>query len=275
MTTKNTVSVSPVWEGRDKPIWDVFVQPILRHVTIGKDGSRTKTDTVVKQYKEILYKDKQLNSRVFVQGESGKGKSTFLTKLALDWCEAVYLHTPGHKATFTDVDTFHKFKFLFHLSLRNATCQQREVIEMIKTQIIDNIYTGYTRTQAFDLLQQIFERESCLVSMDGLNEWDDHLKQYVVPMIPYSHTKCVSLITTRPWKMADERIKVSVIDRLLEIEGVTDSEQLTKNIILSLQTGDKRTHTEFMTYVYERHFMHFLTSPLLQSLIVNVWAKRM
>ncbi|KAH3786845.1 hypothetical protein DPMN_164958 [Dreissena polymorpha] len=85
--------------------------------------------------------------------------------------------------------------------------------------------------------------------MDGLNEWDDHLKQYVVPMIPYSHTKCVSLITTRPWKLADERIKVSVIDRLLEIEGITYSEQVTENKILSLQTGNERAHTEFIKYV--------------------------
>ncbi|XP_052271589.1 uncharacterized protein LOC127872300 [Dreissena polymorpha] len=272
-TTKmNTVAVLPLWLGLDKPILDIFVQPKLSLYKIEKDGSRNKTNKAIHQYKDFFCSDNKLKC-VFIQGDPGIGKSTFLTKLALDWCDAVSLHNPDHKATFSDVGTLQDFQFLFHISLRDAI-GQREVIEMIKTQIIDNIYMGYKRTQAFDLLQQIFERESCLVSMDGLNEWDDHLKQYAVPMIPYSHTKCVSLITTRPWKMADERIKVSVIDRLLEIEGVTDSEQLTKNIILSLQTGNERTHAEFIKFVDERNFVHYLTSPWLQGLLVNVWISK-
>ncbi|KAH3708403.1 hypothetical protein DPMN_067853 [Dreissena polymorpha] len=271
MKTKNTVSVSPLWEGRDKTIWDVFVQPKLSHLTIEKNGSRKKTDTVINQYKEIFYKDKKLNGRVFVQGEPGNGKSTFLTKLALDWCEAVYLHTPGHKATFTDVDTFHKFKFLFHLSLRDATCQQHEVIEMIKTQIIDMIYTGDKREEVFNLLQRIMEKETCIVTLDGLNEWTYQMKTYVLPFMANCHTHCLLLISTRPWRMADERIKDSEIDTLLEIEGITDPEELTKLIIISLQIGNDKTHDQFMKYVIEHQLMPFMTSPWLQTLLVSLW----
>ncbi|XP_052214985.1 uncharacterized protein LOC127833643 isoform X3 [Dreissena polymorpha] len=268
----NTVSVSPLWEGLDKPIFDIFVQPKLSLYNIEKDGSRTKTNKAINQYKDFFYSDKKLK-RVFVQGDPGIGKSTFLTKLVLDWCNAVSVHNSDNKATFSDADTLKDFQFLFHISLRDAI-GQRDVIEMIKAHIIDNIYTGDKQTKAFELLHQILERETCLVTMDGLNEWADHLNQYVVPRIPSSHTNCVSIITTRPWKMADERIKVSVIDRLLEIEGIADSEQLIKQIILSLQTGNNRTFNEFMTFVNERHFMHFLTSPWLQALIVNVWMSK-
>ncbi|KAH3825531.1 hypothetical protein DPMN_127409 [Dreissena polymorpha] len=268
----NTVSVSPLLLGLDKPIFEIFVRPKICFYNIEKDGSRNKKNEAIYQYKDFFYSDKELK-RVFVQGDPGIGKSTFLTKLVLDWCNAVSCRNPDNKATFSDADTLKDFQFLFHISLRDAM-GQREVIEMIKTQIIDNIYAGTKQTEAFELLQQILERETCLVTMDGLNEWTDHLKQLVVPRIPSSHTNCVSIITTRPWKMADERIKVSVIDRLLEIEGITDSEKLTRQLIVSLQTGNTMTHTDFMTYVNEHHFMHFFTSPWLQELIVNVWMSK-
>ncbi|KAH3811179.1 hypothetical protein DPMN_139585 [Dreissena polymorpha] len=271
-TEINTVSVSPLWEGLDKPIFDIFVQPKLSLYNIEKDGSRTKTNKAIHQYKDFFYSDKKLK-RVFVQGDPGIGKSTFLTKLVLDWCNAVSVHNSDNKATFSDADTLKDFQFLFHISLRDAKKGKRDVIEMIKAHIIDNIYRGDKQTKAFELLHQILERETCLVTLDGLNEWADH-NQHVVPRIPSSHTNCVSIITTRPWKMADERIKVSAIDRLFEIEGITDSEQLIKQIIISLQTDNERTLTEFMTYVNERNLMHFLTSPWLQELIVNVWMRK-
>ncbi|KAH3709112.1 hypothetical protein DPMN_068573 [Dreissena polymorpha] len=269
-TTKmNTVSVSPLREGCDKPIWDIFVTPKMIPINIEKDGSRTKTNSTIHQYRGIFYNDKKLN-RVFIQGDPGTGKSTFLIKLAIDWCEAVSLHNQNCVSTFSDIDTLRDFRFLFHISLRDAI-GQREVIEMIKTQIIDLIYTGDERIKAFLLLQQIMKQETCIVTMDGLNEWTDDLNKYTVPLIANCHTKCVSLVTTRPWKMMDERIKDSEIDRLIEIEGINDSEELTKHIILSLQTGTDRTHTEFKKYVNENQLMRFLTSPWLQVLLVNVW----
>ncbi|KAH3873880.1 hypothetical protein DPMN_037120 [Dreissena polymorpha] len=265
----NTVSVSPLREGCDKPICDIFVTPKLIPISIERDGSRTKTNNTIHHYKDMFYNDKKLN-RVFIQGDPGTGKSTFLIKLALDWCEAVSLHNPNCVLTFSDVDTLRDFRFLFHISLRDAI-GQREVIEMIKTQILDIIYAGDERKKTFKLLQQILKQETCIVTMDGLNEWADDLNKYTVPLIANCHTKCVSLITTRPWKMMDERIKDSEIDRLIEIEGITDSEELTKNIILSLQTGTDRTHTAFKTYVNEHQLMRFLTTPWLQVLLVNVW----
>ncbi|KAH3770904.1 hypothetical protein DPMN_172202 [Dreissena polymorpha] len=198
------------------------------------------------------------------------GKSTFLTKLALDWCEAALLHNPQHKTTFSDVDTLYEFPFLFHISLRDAI-GQREVIKMIKTQIIDNIYTGATRKMTFELLQQILERETCILSMDGLNEWADPLNKCTVPVMANCYTKCVSLITARPWKMADERIKDSEIDRLIEIEGITDPETLTKLMILSLQPAYQKKHTEFTEYVNARQLMQFFKSPWMQTLLASLW----
>ncbi|KAH3796555.1 hypothetical protein DPMN_150124 [Dreissena polymorpha] len=202
------------------------------------------------------------------------GKTTFLTKLALDWCDAVSEHNPDYSATFSDVDTLKEFRFLFQISLRDAK-EQREVIGMIKTQIIDMIYTGNKRQETVKLLPYILEREKYIVTMDGLNEWVDRLSKCVLPLHPQFHTECVSVITSRPWKMAVERIKDSEINSLIEIEGLIDAEDLSKKLINSLQTGDVKIHAEFIKYVNERQLMNLLTSPWLQTLLVNLWMKKM
>ncbi|KAH3770892.1 hypothetical protein DPMN_172190 [Dreissena polymorpha] len=269
-TTKNTVSVSPLREGYDKPICDIFVSPKLCHVTIEKDGSRKKTDNAIKQYRYTLFNDEKLSSRVFIQGDPGMGKTTFLTKHALRWCDAALLNNPDHKATFDDADTLNEFQFLFHISLRDAI-GQREVTKMIKTQIIDMICVVDKRKMTSKLLNQILERETCIVSMDGLNEWADPLNKYTVPVMAYSYTKCLLLITARPWKMADERLKDSEIDILLEIEWIADPEKLSKQLILSLQSSNQKTPIEFIEYVRTRQLMPFPTSPWLQTMLVSLW----
>ncbi|KAH3753217.1 hypothetical protein DPMN_187851 [Dreissena polymorpha] len=269
-TTKNTVSVSPIRQGHDKPIWDIFVSPKLSHIKLQKNGSRKKTENAIKQYRNIFFKDEKLCSCVFIQGEPGIGKTTFLTKLALEWCDAVSEHNSIHNASFSDIDTLNGFEFLFHISLRDAYVQ-REVVEMIKTQIIDTIYTGDKREVVFQLVHKLLARETCLVSMDGLNEWVDPFHKYVSPLMASCFTKCVSLITTRPWKMADERIKDSEIERLIEIEGITDPRELTENILISFNSVNQKSQTEFMEYVNERQFMQLLISPWLQTLLISLW----
>ncbi|KAH3770859.1 uncharacterized protein LOC127843769 isoform X1 [Dreissena polymorpha] len=223
----------------------------------------------IQQYRYIFFKDEKINRRVFIQGDPGIGKTTFLTKLALDWCDKASSQKPDHKATFSDVDTLNDFQFLFHISLRDAM-GQREVVEMIKTQIIDIIYMGDKREVIFKLLHQILERETCIITMDGLNEWTDPLHKYVSPLIA-NCTKCVSLISTRPWVMADERIKDSEIDRHFEIKGITDPKELTNNILISLHSAKQKTQTDFIEYVKERQLMQLLTTPWLQTMLINLW----
>ncbi|KAH3753232.1 hypothetical protein DPMN_187866 [Dreissena polymorpha] len=148
---------------------------------------------------------------------------------------------------------------------------QREVIEMIKSQIIAMIYTGDRRKVISKLVHQILERETCIVTLDGLNEWADVLHKYVVPLMANCHLNSVVLITSRPWKLADERISDSEIERLIELEGITDPEKLTKNIMLSLHSTQEKTAAEFFEYVHLNQLNQFLSSPWLQTLLVSLW----
>ncbi|KAH3800579.1 hypothetical protein DPMN_154213 [Dreissena polymorpha] len=206
-----------------------------------------------------------------MQGEPGIGKSTCFAKLVLDWCEAVSPNiTYEYRYTFSDVETLKEFGFVFYIDLRNSQ-GQTEVDKMIKMQIIDMIYAEDERCEFYHILQSIMTQELCIVAMDGLNEWVDPLNKHAVPEMVSSHRKCVELISTRPWKMTDELMKDSDIDKLLDIGGIIDSDELTKHMLRCLPNANQKTYTDFMTYVNERQLFQFLTSPWLQTMLVNLW----
>ncbi|KAH3706293.1 hypothetical protein DPMN_065678 [Dreissena polymorpha] len=265
--------VSPIWYGREKSIMDIFVPIQLNRIAIEKNGSRRNTEQTVDTYNDMFYKDNTLSDRVSIQGDPGMGKTTFLAKLVLDWCDSDSKE-PEPSSKFSDVETLQRFRFLFHIQLRDAVGQSK-VSDMIKTQIIDEIFFNENQqVEAYDLLGSIMERETCLVTMDGLNEWTDQTKGNPIPKLYSLSRQCIVLTTSRPWKMADKRIRDSEIGTLIEAVGITDTEQLTQNMLRSLTEDDQVSYNEFMAYVEERNLNHFMASPWMLTLLVNLWVDK-
>ncbi|KAH3753118.1 hypothetical protein DPMN_187748 [Dreissena polymorpha] len=71
--------------------------------------------------------------------------------------------------------------------------------------------------------------------------------------------------------MSDERIKDSEIKRLIEIEGITDPRELTENILISFNSVNQKSQTEFMEYVNERQLMQLLILPWYQTMLISLW----
>ncbi|KAH3803165.1 hypothetical protein DPMN_156866 [Dreissena polymorpha] len=187
--------VSPIWYGREKSIMDIFVPIQFHRVAIEKIGSRRDTEQKVETYKDMFYKDTTLSDRVSIQGDPGMGKTTFLAKLVLDWCGSDSSKVSKTSSNFRDVETLQNFRFVFYIKFRDSIGQSK-VVDMIKTQIIDEIYFNeMQQTEAYNLLGSIMERETCLASIDGLNEWTDHTNENPIPKMYTLSKKCVVLIT--------------------------------------------------------------------------------
>ncbi|KAH3853040.1 hypothetical protein DPMN_095563 [Dreissena polymorpha] len=77
------------------------------------------------------------------------------------------------------------------------------------------MYSEDKRDVMYTLLLKIIETEMCLVVRDGLDEWvapgGSNLAEPSLAGFPKD--TCTVLTTSRPWKLADERIKNSQIDR--------------------------------------------------------------
>ncbi|KAH3819524.1 hypothetical protein DPMN_121262 [Dreissena polymorpha] len=271
--TMKMLPVSPIWYGREKSIMDIFVPIQLNHIALEKNGSRRDTEQKVDTYKDMFYKNTTLSDRVSIQGDPGMGKTTFLAKLVLNWCDSDSTD-PEPSSKFSDVETLQNFRFLFHIKLRDSIGQSK-VVNMIKTQIIDEIYFNEKQQrEAYDLLGSILERETCLVTMDGLNEWTDHTQENPIPKLYSLSKQCVVLTTSRPWKMADKRIRDSEIGTLIEAVGITETEQLIRNLLRSMTEDDQVSYKEFMAYVKESKLNHFLASPWMLTLLVNLWVDK-
>ncbi|KAH3729437.1 hypothetical protein DPMN_055408 [Dreissena polymorpha] len=123
------------------------------------------------------------------------------------------------------------------------------------------------------------ETELCLVVRDGLDEWmaPDGSDLVEPSMVGFPKDKRTVLTTSRPWKLADERIKNSQIDILLEIEGISDPDTFSKNILRCIidETNDLlKAVKEFETFVKHRKLESLLSLPMLHTHVICTWVDR-
>ncbi|KAH3875419.1 hypothetical protein DPMN_038685 [Dreissena polymorpha] len=96
---------------------------------------------------------------------------------------------------------------------------------------IEELHRHIDRDKAYILLQRIMEKKICLVIQDCLDEWRDTKGKLILPLMVECHNKCTSLITTWPWKLADERIRDSQIDGLYLLDGLKDVFTLSRKCV--------------------------------------------
>ncbi|KAH3692291.1 hypothetical protein DPMN_194741 [Dreissena polymorpha] len=96
----NHVTISTLNDNVDTKLRDVFMPPKISEMCIDK-GEFKITDRQILKYADVFLTDDKVNRRLFLQGEAGSGKTTFLAKLTLDWCE----HTSGNLDSLNKTDS--------------------------------------------------------------------------------------------------------------------------------------------------------------------------
>ncbi|KAH3813085.1 hypothetical protein DPMN_141535 [Dreissena polymorpha] len=275
-TTCN-VPLSTFDHSLDKRITDIYATPKIHRIKIEIDGTRVKKDERILTYTELFYTDNKSNQRIYIQGEPGRGKSTFAVKLVHDWCNENQPPSTGSikNPAFEDKLTIQKFKLLFFITLRDAR-DQTDVTQMIKKQLIDKMFSEDERADMYNLFVQIMKTEICLVVREGLDEWTSPSGNDVADpsLAGFPKDTCTVLTTSRPWKLADERIKNSQIDILLEIEGISDSYSFTKNILQCIIDQKKDLENavkKFEVFLKHRNLKSLSSSPMLYAMVICIW----
>ncbi|KAH3770949.1 hypothetical protein DPMN_172249 [Dreissena polymorpha] len=270
----NHVTISPLDDYSDEILRDVYMPPNILKMC-KEEKKFKKTEQQVNTYKEVFLTDCTVNPRIFLQGEAGSGKSTFLAKLTLDWCEGFHSSSTSDNSAhiFADLDALQCYEFVFHITLRNSV-NLCDVYTMIKEQIIDSIYSPKDREKAYELVSEIMKHQRCLVLLDGLDEWTGPGDQHNLPTLVVNHNKCVMLITTRPWKLAEGKVKHSDIDALVQLDGIKEPLELSKIILSRLVDKEelKIKYTAFTLYVKKQKLEELLSSPMMLSAIVCAYA---
>ncbi|KAH3823145.1 hypothetical protein DPMN_124944 [Dreissena polymorpha] len=260
--------ICPLVQSRDKHILELFVPPMVKKIEVGCKAKR------VKKYRNIFYTNDKPNRRIFIQGEPCVGKSTFATKIVYDWSkDPSETKPPKKRRIFQDLETLHEFKFFFIVTLRDS-CDEREIVAMIKEQIIEVIYTEMEQDRIHVLIQKIIENELCCITVDGIDEWTDYKQKLVLRFLAGCPKQCTFVYTTRPWKMADPKIKDSAIDFLFKIYGVFSPSMLVENVLRSINFAWPKMKTnEFIDYVKQNSLKAFLPSPMFLAMLVCLWAE--
>ncbi|XP_052245526.1 uncharacterized protein LOC127854502 [Dreissena polymorpha] len=263
------VPLSTLNPSLDIKIQDIYAKPKIHKMKIEKDGKHVKQEQIYK-YIDCFCGGFR---RIYLQGEPGSGKSYFAAKLVHDWCN---VHAPIEKSTkeqmmFGDVDTLQKFRFLFLISLRDSR-EQTHATQMIKSQLIYKVYAEDEWDSAYKLALKIMKNVMYLVVQDGLDEWPGKEVLPSMDGIPKDH--CIVLTTSRPWKLADERIRNSQIDILFDLEGISDPKEFNEKVLRCLldESADieKRVNL-FEKFLSSRNLESISSSPMLNTLVLCTW----
>ncbi|KAH3754061.1 hypothetical protein DPMN_188720 [Dreissena polymorpha] len=248
----------------DVPLERIYVPPSIKELKRGRKDrpGRGEMDTTsraepdVSCYRELLHRYGDPVNTIYIQGDPGCGKTTFSTKLVLDWCKAhskngaSCLETLTRTATttgktsnptyFSDLDTLRDYTFLFFVSLRDYSGTMCNVSQMVEDAI---------KSIKLPWDDSVWEHK-CIVLTDAADEWYHPEIAFPPPrdsacnchkyrsMPQYLQRNNISnIITARPWKLAN-LIMSDTLTRLFEISGVTNYTTLAENVITVLAEKD-------------------------------------
>ncbi|XP_052773278.1 uncharacterized protein LOC128212071 [Mya arenaria] len=276
--------ISPIRPDRDAKLSMFYVTPKI----VEKNHRTPETEDIdVTRYKDLFGPEFQKNN-IFLVGEPGRGKSTVSANCALEWSRQ-HLRMDTNETMqrdtnfFSDTDYFESVEFMFHIKLRDA-CEFCDLNEIIKDQIIAQIYQPKDVDAGCKLAQKVLEDNNCIIIGDGLDEWThptDSLTDRLCRcprdekgVLPFRNSaiKANVLITTRPWRLSQHRVKDSKIQKYLDINGVSDKVELVDSVlsVLNGNTGTKRSK-DFFTYVEQLGIENLLSVPIITMQLVCMW----
>ncbi|KAH3723542.1 uncharacterized protein LOC127853471 [Dreissena polymorpha] len=286
----------------DVPLERIYVPPSINELKRGQEDrcggietdNTSRGEADVSCYKELLHRDGNQINTIYIQGDPGCGKTTFSTKLVLDWCNVhseniistktnIPTMTTSSKETskethFSDLDALRDYTFLFFVSLRDYSGSMCNVSQMVEDAIKSN-------KLPWD--DSVWEHK-CIVLTDAADEWYHPDLSFPRPcdyacrcgkdrsMPLYLQRKNITnIITARPWKLANRRVSDS-LTRMFQISGVANYQTLAENVINVLaekdgilQKAQQSKCNDFLKKLKNKNMINLMTIPAICVQLVH------
>jgi len=262
-----------------------------------------KSDKQVNTFNDLFKKEGSLCRNIFLLGESGTGKSTFLQNIAVQWSElhvqqedvgrsdrfianAEYSSSDkGEKRRakdenddgFQDKTTLEKIDVLFYISLRD-THKYCDYVDIINDELLQFICRKNEIESAKNLVERLLENPSSFVLSDGLDEWEHPSNgdcscpardKGRTPLIHQQNSATI-VTTSRPWRFAQNPPNSLNVDKILEIEGTSNPNKLGQKLVAVLNetTGKCIGFADVQSCIREKGVDNLITVPIFLSQIV-------
>ncbi|XP_060575394.1 uncharacterized protein LOC132732885 [Ruditapes philippinarum] len=284
----SSILLSPLFGESDTRLVDFYVFPqmeIVDNQQVLFRGRPNEKRKCVTSLREIFFKLDKPCQEIYVTSESGIGKTAFCKRLSVTWCHANQKNKTRHFSE-EDLQVMQRYDFLFLVLLRDTVSSSCKIEEMIQNQIIQHL--DHSNRYTVDVLEEILSRESCLIVLDGLDEWyhstGDTACKAESSDIPHrkSWEYSTILTTSRPWKFNDLSLKSSQVDQVIEIQKLdTDiANKLTLNTLSKLnedETGKSNASkiqtdaVKFSNEIGSKSIRSFTSVPLILTYLVCLW----
>jgi len=239
---------------------ELFVTPKIVYKDQKQTENRSNEEKVIRCFADFLESEGKRCKHIFLVGEPGSGKSTFIQYFALQWSKLHLLPSPDCSGdchledSFQDEETLRTIEFLFYISLRDANhyCSYEDIIQ---DQLLQHIYTPSEQERACRIVQSVLESPTTCIASDGLDEWahptqgscrcPSKLKGRT-PVICQPHSATI-VTTSRPWRLAQLPPIDSKIEKRMDIEGTGNVDELGEKIVnvLNKETDEQLDYTTF------------------------------
>ncbi|XP_045195951.2 uncharacterized protein LOC123551241 [Mercenaria mercenaria] len=280
----STIPLSPLFEENDTALTGYYVFPKIEEVDVQKvmfRGRSNEKRTGITSLRDIFFKNHEKCKNIYVTADAGLGKSVFCKRLAVTWTHS---HQPVETTSYfseQDLQIVRDFEFFFLILLRDTCKSECEIEEMIQNQIIYHL--DHSHLYTVDAVEEILSRETCLIVLDGLDEWTHPQEKPSCKAecsdIPHRKSWETSsvLTTTRPWKFSELNLKSSQKDKIVQIQGL-DSEtanELTLNTISKLNDGESEITPDyvdnFSSEIRDKSIQLFTAVPLVLTYLICLW----
>ncbi|XP_052788048.1 uncharacterized protein LOC128222913 isoform X2 [Mya arenaria] len=252
----------------DAAVEDIYEKPTLILKNRKDKDGKVKDKEISEINDMFLNENGTVAKTVFVVGEPGKGKSSLCKKFVHGWCE---LHKDGNEKTKTD-NILSQFGFLFYIRLREAA-DQCKIKDMILLCLIERIHSDDPMSR--ELLTEILKSECCLLLLDGLDEWTHCSKctnDERIPHVETSWVNCTTLITTRPYKLAELKVNLSQLGNHVQLEGIQSPEELVRRVLEEFEKyQEKKRPNTCVEELKVKGLWHFSGVPIVLVQIVWLW----
>ncbi|XP_052801248.1 uncharacterized protein LOC128231975 [Mya arenaria] len=241
----------------DETIEKIYENPELAFIII-ENGNTNEVD--IPDVSHLFStSDDPMTKKIIVEGKPGTGKTSLCKKIVHDWLKA---NEKNENAS-----NLCQFEFVFYILLRHVKTESK-VKAMIVEHLIMKIDSDYK--DAHSLLGEILKTETCLLLLDGLDEWRAEM-----PHVETSWRNCTALITTRPYKLAELKVSTTQIGKHVKLSGVQDPEKLVLKVIQKLEEIHKlnKDSESCIQELKDRDLWHFSENPVLLVHIVWLWHK--